>query len=162
MSSSRQIFNLAIVNVAITVVGVITTTLTAWYFGATREMDIWFAASACQQIILGLVQTGQLSEIFLPEYIRLRETKGKDEAFACYSVVLNWAVLGAVGLIIIGYFSSAIITSWIGTGFTSDEKVFCRRFLLDYCRYCPCKWLQEFNKCWVMPSAGLAALKSQF
>ena len=124
MSSSRQIFNLAVVNVAITAVGVITTTFTAWYFGASREMDIWFAASACQQIILGLVQTGQLSEIFLPEYIRLRETKGREEAFACYSVVLNWAVLGALLLIVIGYFLSAIITGWIGAGFTSTEKTF--------------------------------------
>ena len=124
MSSSRQIFNLAIVNVAITAVGVITTTFTAWYFGASREMDIWFAASACQQIILGLVQTGQLSEIFLPEYIRLRETKGREEAFACYSVVLNWAVLGSLLLVIIGYFLSAIITGWIGAGFTATEKTF--------------------------------------
>ena len=124
MSSSRQIFNLAIVNVAITVVGIITTTFTAWYFGATRDMDIWFAASACQQIILGLIQTGQLSEIFLPEYIRLRETKGREEAFACYSVVLNWAVLGSLILIFLGYLFSTIITGWIGVGFTENEKTF--------------------------------------
>ena len=124
MSSTRQIFNLAAINIVITAVGIITTTLTAWYFGASRDMDLWFAASACQQVVLGLVQTGQLSEIFLPEYIRLRETKGREEAFACYSVVLNWAILGAILLIIVGYFLSSLITGWIGTGFTSSEKNF--------------------------------------
>jgi peptidoglycan biosynthesis protein MviN/MurJ (putative lipid II flippase) len=65
-----------------------------------------------------------LSEVFLPEYIRLRESKGSQEAFACYSVVLNWAILAALVLIIIGYFLSSIITGWIGTGFTAPEKTF--------------------------------------
>ena len=105
---------LAAVNVLIAASGVVATTQIAWVFGANRMMDGWFIAVALTSSIFGLVQSGQLSELFLPEYIKIKHEQSSQKAFEAYCVVLNWSLLAAcvivgMGILLLGKLKRGLI-----------------------------------------------------
>jgi peptidoglycan biosynthesis protein MviN/MurJ (putative lipid II flippase) len=122
MVERRKVLGLTSINLLLAVIGVLSTVQTSWIFGADRRTDIWFAASALQASMLGLVQSGQLSEIFLPEYIRLKSERGSEHARACYSVVLNWTILASVFVALLAFCLLRPIANYIGAGFAPDER----------------------------------------
>ena len=98
MGSVRSISILTLLNTAGAAVAVLTSVVTAHYFGTTRALEVFFAASTLEVLINKLTQTGQLAEIFLPIYHRIKHEHGIKLGHAAFSVLTNW-MLCAVGAV---------------------------------------------------------------
>lgn len=98
MSEKKSIGAMTILNIVGAVIGVINSIVVVQYFGVSREIEVYFAAIGMQMTITGLMQTGQLAEAFLPAYMTIREDRNKDDAFAAFSVIVNWMLLGAAAI----------------------------------------------------------------
>ena len=93
MGSTRSIAVLTVLNTIAALVGLFTSIVTAYFFGTSRPLEIFFAASTLYVLVISLTQTGQISDIFLPMYIRIRQAQGLQAAQAAFSVLLNWMTL---------------------------------------------------------------------
>lgn len=122
MVTRRHVRNLVGINLLIAGAGLVSTAQIAWVFGATRQSDLWFAASSIQASMLGMMQTGQLSEAFLPEYVRIRAERGRERAQECFSAVFNWACLIALALTVLAAALSPWICGFVGAGFSADQQ----------------------------------------
>lgn len=96
MRTGRAIGIMTLLNVVNAAVGITYTVLVAYYFGTSRVLEIYFAAAAVQVSLVQFIQLGQMTEIFLPVYHRLKKSLGPVDAFAAFSVLLNWVVVIAV------------------------------------------------------------------
>jgi putative peptidoglycan lipid II flippase len=99
--------------------------LVAYFFGTSRGVQVFFAASGLQISVLALSQSGQLSELFLPIYHRIREEAGKAHAFVAFSVIINWVVvLASLGVAALWFISGALAQLRV-PGFSGDEINLC-------------------------------------
>lgn len=122
MAKSRAVAYLTILGGGGALVGVATSVLTAQYFGTSRSLEIFFAASTLQSLAVSLAQTGQLNEILIPLYHRIRESEGTESAQAVYATAINW-MLVAVGMICLGLWLMAPWTSrMLVPGFNPTEQ----------------------------------------
>lgn len=85
-------------------------------FGATAEVDAYFVAISAVYMISSLVQSGQLSEVLLPEYLKQKHNFGDRGAHDLLSVILNRMVVFISPILIILFFFSSPIISVIGPG----------------------------------------------
>jgi peptidoglycan biosynthesis protein MviN/MurJ (putative lipid II flippase) len=122
MVARKKILGLVSVNVILAALGILSTVQISWIYGASRLMDVWFAASALQAGALSLVQTGQLSEIFLPDYLRLKQETGQSHARLCFSTVLNWLALVSCTVAMLAYLAIGPLVAFVGIGFDGSEK----------------------------------------
>ncbi len=93
MSTGRSIGILTILNLAGAVLAVVNSVIIAWFFGTSRALEVFFAASTLQMLLFSLTQTGQLAEVFLPTYHRVRQQRGPGAAQVAFAVIANWMVL---------------------------------------------------------------------
>ncbi len=130
MTRRRSIGGLAFVNAAIATVSVVTTTVIGWLFGTSRSVEIYFAAASLMTLLFKLFQSGQLSELFLPEYLRLKSSRGVGEAQLAFAVVFNWMVLlSCVGAVML-YLMAPMLVQWLAPGFDSGEQEQVVRYFL--------------------------------
>lgn len=122
MIRKKDIRRLVAINTLIAASGVVATSQVAWVFGATRDTDIWFMAAGLTTGIFGLLQSGQLSEFFLPDYVRIKHEKGPQKAYEAYCVVLNWTVLAALLLTVLCYATSGYLLEYYAKGFQPAER----------------------------------------
>lgn len=91
-------------------------------FGTTRAIEVFFGAQSVIYLITSLSQTGQLSEVMLPEYIRLKALHGPTMASKALSVVLCRVAL-FMGLAIgIAYAISPLLVQLFVPGFNELER----------------------------------------
>lgn len=95
MSESRSIRKMTVLNFVGALVGLINSVVIARFFGVSRDIEIYFAAVGMQAALTALMQTGQLSEAFLPVYLSIRAEQGKDAAQTAFSIILNWVLIAA-------------------------------------------------------------------
>jgi len=91
-------------------------------FGASRSIEVYFAASLLQQILLRLLQTGQFVEVVLPKYIALRNSIGSKAASEAASAVLNWLIVGGALLAGTLWLLSAWIVLFAAPGFSQVDR----------------------------------------
>jgi peptidoglycan biosynthesis protein MviN/MurJ (putative lipid II flippase) len=95
MSESRSIRKMTVLNFVGALVGLINSVVITRFFGVSRDIEIYFAAVGMQAALTALMQTGQLSEAFLPVYLSIRAEQGKDAAQTAFSIILNWVLIAA-------------------------------------------------------------------
>jgi putative peptidoglycan lipid II flippase len=120
--SVRSISTLTIINAGLAVVGLATSVAMAWLFGTSSSIQIFFAASSLTTILVKLFQVGQISDMFLPEFVRQRELHGDSIADRCFSVLLNHVLVGVAALSCILLLCAPILASWIAPGFTKVQQ----------------------------------------
>ena len=91
-------------------------------FGATRAIEVFFAASVIQQMMLRLLQTGQLFEVTLPNYISVRNGAGRAAANEVASLVLNWTLCIATAMAILLWFVAPLLVSLATPGFSDADR----------------------------------------
>ncbi|WP_026776864.1 murein biosynthesis integral membrane protein MurJ [Polaribacter sp. Hel_I_88] len=118
MKTILKLFSLKLVT---SILGVFYTVLQVRYFGASRIIEVYFAAQSLVYLVTSIVQSGQLSEVFLPEYHKLNSiTKGLG--FKGLNVVINRMLIWGT-LIILGVFLFAdIFINILVPGFSSEDK----------------------------------------
>lgn len=121
MSFSRSIGSLYVINIVNASVGVANLLVTSAFFGASRELELYFVASALQMSLMRLMMTGQLSEIFLPQYHEIKSSIDERAAHNAFSVLLNWVIIAAVLIGVIAYAVSPWIVGWRVPGFSDHD-----------------------------------------
>ncbi len=103
-------------------VGLAYSILQVRFFGTSAEMDAYFVAMSAVYMITSLIQGGQLSEVFLPEYLKQKSKFGSKAAHNLLSAILNRMILIVIIILIISYFLSSIIINLTGPGLHSEFK----------------------------------------
>ena len=122
MSRARSIGTLTGLNVIGSGLGLSVSVVTAAYFGTTRQLEVFFAATSLQQILLRFIQSGQITEAFLPVYRRIRALRGIAEAQLAYAVTLNWAALASIGGTIVMWFAAPLFLRILVPGFAVEDR----------------------------------------
>ena len=122
MTLSRAIGTLIGLNAVGAVVGVGGTLVTIHLFGTTRELEVFFAATTLQQVLIRFIQGGQLSEAFLPVYHRLKNLEGLQSARTAFAIVLNWTVIVTLVVAVLVWFGSPMLLNLLVPGFSEGDR----------------------------------------
>ena len=123
MGSARSIGILTVLNAAGAGIALANSVVVACFFGTTRPLEVFFAASTLQGLVTSLTQTGQLAEIFLPIYHRLKHDQGVEAARRAFSIVVNWMVLLVLALSAMLWFLAPALLGLLVPGFSAGDRV---------------------------------------
>ena len=131
MKNILKLFSLKFVS---SLLGICYSILQVRYFGTSRAIEVFFVAQNLVYLVTSLTQSGQLSEIFLPEYLRLKKIDIKL-SFSALNVIINrFFIFSSIALLII-----FALTPWLtklmvpGYGLEDQELVtLIFRILLPY------------------------------
>ncbi|MDA7906843.1 hypothetical protein N9B43_08055, partial [Mariniblastus sp.] len=62
-------------------------------YGTKPVIESYFAGISIFSMLISLSQSGQLAEMFVPEYHRIKSEHGLGAAERAFSVVLNWLMV---------------------------------------------------------------------
>ena len=116
------------------ILGVTFSILQIRYFGASRLIEIYFAAQSLVYIVTSLTQSGQLSEIFLPVYHQLNGMKDRL-GFKALNLILSRMLIFGLLLTVIVFFLTPYIIQLTVPGFEASDQEFATlifRVLLPY------------------------------
>jgi putative peptidoglycan lipid II flippase len=100
--------------------GLLYSLLQVRYFGANALVDAYFVSTTAVYIITSLVQGGQLAEVFLPEYIKVKKEQSAVRAHLLFSVIVNRLLfIVLIGLILV-YFLAPWAMKFLGPGLNPD------------------------------------------
>ena len=119
-SSRRAIGSLAAVNAVAAITGLLQSVVIAYHFGTSPTYENYIAATTLLLSTTALMQSGQLSEIFLPQYHRIRQGSLKD-AQAAFAVVLNWMLVGACVAAALMWLLAPVVMNLIVPGFDAER-----------------------------------------
>ncbi|QCX38817.1 hypothetical protein FF125_10365 [Aureibaculum algae] len=115
-----KLFSLKLIT---SVLGLIYSILQVKYFGASRTIEIYFAAQSLVYLVTSLTQSGQLAEIFLPEYHKLNTIK-QGLGYKGLNVVINrMVVFGSLIIVLVFIFASFLVNLMV-PGFSQEDKEF--------------------------------------
>ena len=80
---------LTVLRVIAAFIGLIYSILVVRTFGTTSEVDSYFIAISIMTILNKLLQTGQISELFLPIYLDIKNKNGPKEAQMVFFGVIH-------------------------------------------------------------------------
>lgn len=121
MSTNRPIVTLTLLNILGALVGLAGSIVTAHYFGTSRGLEVFFAASSLQAVAVSLSQGGQINEILIPLYHRLRRSEGVVSAQTAYAVAINWSLIALCGLSLVMWVLAPQVAAVIVPGFGGDD-----------------------------------------
>ena len=104
------------------------------YFGASRTIEIYFAAQSLIYLVTSLTQSGQLAEVFLPEFHKLNAIKS-GLGFKGLNVVINKMFLWGTLIIAIVFIFTPFFINLLVPGFSGEDKeqaILMFRILLPY------------------------------
>ncbi|MDA8964589.1 hypothetical protein N9H09_00245 [bacterium] len=142
VSQSRSLGRVGLINIGATTVGFFQALIIGKVFGVSIGIEVYFAAAVFYQVILGLLQTGQIVEIAIPVYHKLKCEKGRETAFALFSALLNWFVAIGGLLSVVCVFLAPVIVPFIAPGFRDEEMMEC---IAMFQWIVPCLALQIIN-----------------
>ena len=114
-----QVNRLIILNITAALFSLAFIILQAEYFGASREIEIYFISQGIVHIILGLLQANQIGPLFLPIYHKLSDSHSREMGYKAFSVILTWVILLSIPLVIFAMLVSKFL---IENDFLGYEK----------------------------------------
>ncbi len=126
-----KLFSLKLIG---SILAVLYSILQVRYFGATRGIEIYFAAQSLVYLVSSLSQGGQLAEIFLPEYLNLNQIRS-NLGFSALNVVINRMLFFGGAIILIIFFTAPLLIKLMIPGFSPEDQslaVLMFRVLLPY------------------------------
>lgn len=121
-SAARSVGLLTFINILSAVLAVGMSVVVARCFGATRAVGVYFAATHLLMFVLKQTQTGQIGEVLLPIYHRIKADRGAEAGFRAFAVVLNWMLLAAVGIGAIMWLAAPLLMAIIAPGFSAADQ----------------------------------------
>ncbi len=104
------------------ILGLVRTTLIAYYFGATKFTDAYFSAFKISNFFRQLLGEGALGAVFIPVYNNREKEVGREEAKKLiYSIVNLLFIFTTIITILMIVFSDNII-DFIVTGYSEETK----------------------------------------
>ena len=105
----------------ISLLGIAYTILQVRYFGTSRSIEVFFAAQSLIYLVASLTQSGQLAEVFLPEFHRLSQIKHKL-GYQGLNVVINRMILWGAAIIAIVFAVAPSVIQLIIPGFSEEDR----------------------------------------
>ncbi|MBJ2174580.1 hypothetical protein JBL43_10055 [Aureibaculum sp. A20] len=115
-----KLFSLKLIS---SLLGLIYSIIQVQYFGASRTIEIYFAAQSLVYLVTSLTQSGQLAEIFLPEYHRLNNINS-GLGYKGLNIVINRMVFFGTILMILIFVLAHYVVELMVPGFSQEEKDF--------------------------------------
>ena len=91
------------------------------YFGASRTIEIFFAAQSLVYLVTSLTQSGQLAEIFLPEYHKLNTIVPKL-GFQGLNVVINRMLIWGTLIMAFVFIFTPFFINLLVPGFNTEDR----------------------------------------
>lgn len=128
---SLQVNKLIVLNIGGAFLSLLFIILQAQFFGASREIEVYFISLSLVHVILGLLQADQIGTLFLPIYHKLQNTHSHKTGFQAFCIVINWVLLIAIPLIALALlFSGWFINSGILGYEQSSRALLAQVFLI--------------------------------
>lgn len=103
------------------VLGLVRTRLLSSFFGAGRELDIYYAAFRIPDLIFQVLTLGALSSAFIPVLSGLLTAEKKDEAGKLISICLTFSVLVFCGMLVFVLAFARWLCRFLAPGFSLEE-----------------------------------------
>lgn len=114
-----KLFSLNTLNVLLSIAY---STLTVYYFGTSEQIEAFFAASLLGTAISRFVQTGQLVEIVVPRYHKVKQEIGIKAAMSVISTLCNFMVGIALLLVLVFIAGRTWVVNLLVPGFALSTK----------------------------------------
>jgi len=103
MSQLRSISRLTFINTCGVGITILDSIVTSQLFGTTVPMRNYLVAVTVLMIVQKIFMVGQFSDVFLPQYVKIRETQGLEKADRCFSALYNHIMLlvAAAGVVFV-------------------------------------------------------------
>lgn len=121
-SGLRSIVTLSLIKLVSSLLGLVYSVLQVRYFGADGSMDAFFVAVTGVYVLISIVQSGQLSEVYLPEYVKLKSNASLIDAHILFSVLINRVLLFTSLLSILAYVGAPLVIGILGVGLESSDQ----------------------------------------
>lgn len=122
MENIKSISTLTILKIVGAILGITYSVIQVQYFGTSRDIEIYFAATATTYVLFSLSQSGTLAEIFLPIYIKIKTEYGKEAAHNGFSVVVTRMAAYIIVLCTLAYFFAPFLTRLVVPGFEEESQ----------------------------------------
>jgi len=122
MSQLRSISRLTFINGCSAVVSLGTSVAMAWLFGTSAPAQVYLAASTLLIIVQKVFMVGQFSDVFLPQYVAIRETDGAVKADRCFSALINHMVIMVLGAGVVLIWAAPTLAGLMAEGFTAAQQ----------------------------------------
>lgn len=119
---ASSVFRLSTLGVVTTIIGVVSTVAIGMVFGVSRDIEVYFVASTLMNLMFKLFQGGQLSELFMPEYLAEKRDGGEFSARSAMSALINNTVLFGVVIVVILMTAAAPLTKLVAKSYSHEEK----------------------------------------
>jgi putative peptidoglycan lipid II flippase len=118
-----KLFSLNIINI---ILNFAYSTLMIYLFGTSREIEAFFAASVLGTAVSRFVQTGQLVEIIVPKYHKVKSEVGSQEAMSIISMMANYMSGIAFLLVLVFIAGGTSVVNLLVPGFekTAQDHVY--------------------------------------
>lgn len=123
----KSISWLTLLNLAAAGVGLLQTIAITWLFGATRTVEIFFAATTFQYFLLQLVNSGQIGDLFTPIYHDIEAQYGMRSARAAFAAMTNVMLLGAIVIALTAALLAQPIADLLVPGFSEADRLLTSR-----------------------------------
>ena len=91
-------------------------------FGASSEVDSYFIAISLTIILNKLLQTGQISELFLPIYLDIKNKDGSVEAQKVFYCIIHRIIIFSIPFILVLITFAPLFINVIGAGLSANNK----------------------------------------
>lgn len=113
------------INSLIAFVGVFQTIAIGRIFGASREIEVFFAACTLQATLQQLTASGQVSGIFVPLFHELKRNTGIESARQAASAMANSMVLLVLPIAAVSMLFSESLAGLLVPGYSAADKLLC-------------------------------------
>ncbi|RDB07129.1 murein biosynthesis integral membrane protein MurJ [Runella aurantiaca] len=97
-------------------------TLTVYYFGTSAAVEAFFAATVLGTTVARFVQTGQLMEIIIPRYHKIKQESGSKAAMSIVAMLTNFLTFTALMLVLLLFAGGEFILQLMVPGFEDLAK----------------------------------------
>ena len=120
----RSLGNLTVLKLIGAVLGILYSIIQVRYFGTDRIIEVFFAAQTVVYLVTSLTQSGQLAEVYLPIYLRLKEESGLAVASSSFSSIINKISCFVSIVLIIMFLIAPFVMKLFIPGFPEDDQLF--------------------------------------
>lgn len=119
----KTIGSLTVLKIIAAITGLVYSVLQVRYFGANAAMDAYFVALTAVYVITSIVQGGQLAEVFLPEYLKVKSEQSAAQAHQLFSAMMNRVLVVVAVFSFVVYFLAPFLIQVLGVGLPQEYQV---------------------------------------
>lgn len=119
----KTIGSLTILKLIASVTGLVYSVFQVRYFGVSAVIDAYFTALTAVYVVTSIMQGGQLAEVFLPEYLKVKSEQGAAQAHRLFSALMNRLIVVGAVFSLVMYFLAPLFIQVLGVGLNQEHQL---------------------------------------